>query len=112
MRPKNVEKAQGVEKMTKYNGRIEAKEQKVAKNRQEYSCFTIAGKKWNCFDAIVNKEFIPGYEVEFETEQRGEYENLIPETMKKINAPVVISNPPITGEATQPELKTGWKNET
>ena len=95
--------------MTKYSGKIEAKEIKIAKNKQEYVCFTIAEKKWNCFDAITNKEFNVGEYVGFESELKyccknpqptdddskcftcgneyKKFENLIPETMKKIDAP-------------------------
>src|SRR3990167_11200625 len=72
----------------KYTGKIEAKEEKKTKANMQYFCFTIDGKKWNCFDPIVNKDFVVGDYVEFETEKKGEFENLIPETMKKVNAPV------------------------
>ena len=96
----------------KYTGKIEAKEEKKTKANTQYFCFTIDGKKWNCFDAIANKEFVVGDYVEFETElktccknpQRDakhneddktcstcgneykKFENLLPETMKKVNA--------------------------
>ena len=73
----------------KYTGKIEGKEEKIASNKTQYICFTIEKKKWNCFDAIANKEFVVGDSVEFEAEKKGEYENLIPETMKKINAPLI-----------------------
>ena len=70
--------------MTTYQGKIEAKEPKVAKNMQQYFVFTIDKKKWNCFSPEVNQEFNVGDYVTFETEKKGEYENLIPETMKKV----------------------------
>ena len=73
--------------MTKYKGEIELKEIKVAKNMQQYAVYTIDKKKWNCFSPEVNQEFHVGDYVEFETEKKGEYENLIPETMKRIDAP-------------------------
>ena len=83
----------------KYTGKIEAKEEKKTKANMQYFCFTIDGKKWNCFDPITKKDFVVDDYVEFETEKKGEYENLIPETMKKISekkqeesqAPVLIN---------------------
>src|SRR3990167_6506368 len=70
----------------KITGKIEGREEKKTKANMQYFCFTIEGKKWNCFDPITNKDFVVGDFVEFETEKKEEFENLIPETMKKIDA--------------------------
>ena len=103
------------------------KEQKVTKANAQYFKFTIDGKFWNCFDALVNQQFHVGDYVEFETEKKGEFENLIPSTMKLINAP--LNNAPVksaessrkTGDSergfetsgeTPTELKNVWNNET
>ena len=75
--------------MTKYQGRIELKEQKVTKANMQYFKFTINGKFWNCFDPIVNQDFHVGDYVEFETEKKGDFENLIPETMKRISETII-----------------------
>ena|SRR3990167_339502 len=115
--------------MTRYKGKIEFKsELKTAKNLSQFLVFTIDRKNWNCFDPIVNQDFHVGDYVEFETEKKGEFENLIPSTMKFIDAP--LNNAPAksaesnrktgdsergfetSGGTLQPELKNGWKNET
>ena len=81
--------------MTKYQGKIEAKEQKMTKTNMQYVKFTIDGKFWNCFDALVIQEFKIGDFVEFETKQSGEFENLLPESMKIITQSEVKITPDI-----------------
>jgi hypothetical protein len=57
-------------------GIIENKEIKVAKNKNQYAIFTIAGKKLSTFNAEWINDFKQGDSVEIETEQKGEYESL------------------------------------
>jgi len=62
--------------MANYQGKITQKELKTSKTGKEYICFTIDGKFWNCFDALIHKNYNVGDEVEIETTTQGKFENL------------------------------------
>lgn len=62
--------------MAIYSGKITQKELKTSKTGKEYVCFTIDGKFWNCFDALIHKNYNVGDEVEIETTTQGKFENL------------------------------------
>ena len=67
-----------------YKGQINSKIVKKAKTGAEYAVFEVNDKKFNCFDALIVKEFQEGDNVEIETKTNGKYENMF--SMKKIDA--------------------------
>ena len=88
--------------MTKYSGKIESKERQPKWKTWGFK-FKISGKDWNCFDENAYQTFNTGDEVSYETQMSadGKYENLIPESIKKL-----------AQNNSEAELKVGWKNET
>ncbi len=82
-------------------GKIENKELKKTKANVQYATFTIEGKNFNSFDAVIINDFNKGdfVEIETKTDKTGKFENMI--SMKKI----VESEAPKQESKPMPTLK-------
>lgn len=80
--------------MAIYQGKITQKELKTSKTGKDYICFTINGKFWNCFDALIHKNYNVGDEVQIETTTQGKFENLKSMTFLSSSKAVASNLPP------------------